>query len=252
MAAPSASRSDDERPAREKLAIPHTVSSLAAMSSQSRLGAEHDLQPPHERADPRHVQAGSGDLQVVLQPVHEPRAVAALERQFLVVDDDGLHDGLRVPRLVRLRAAGRRCRVRAPRPESGGTVAALDGAFDRGRQPVSVQSPARKKSRTGVSAPGRGGWPGASENVARFSRTTVRPADASRAGSGNAAATSLRASAMSCLVGHRDHLVGPARTPATGATPRRRKCVPCRTPIGTCGPAVRQTPCRSPDGRTRG
>ena len=49
-------------------------------------------------------------------------------------------------------------------------------------RPVSIQSPARNSPGTSSASTGRGGWPGATENVARFSRTTTaRRSVASRA-----------------------------------------------------------------------
>ena len=62
--------------------------------------------------------------------------------------------------------------------------------------PVSIQSPASSSPSTAVCVPGRRGWPGASENDARRSRTTTaRVIDASRR-AGSDSASSRRAIAV--------------------------------------------------------
>ena len=79
----------------------------------------------------------------------------------------------------------RSCRLREQRRR--GQVTADDRALDRSRQPGvdPVAGEARARA-TGVSTPGRAGWPGASENVARCSRTTVRAASTRVPRAGNA------------------------------------------------------------------
>src|SRR5262249_28236933 len=111
-----------------------------------------DFDAAHQRAHREDVQALERLLDVPDEHPDEPRAVAALWHQRLVVDDDRGH-GWRASAAARwpLRTA----------------LSIVAG------RPVSIQSPARKKPRTPVSAAGRTGCPGASEKVARGSRTTV-------------------------------------------------------------------------------
>src|SRR5207248_3118525 len=80
----------------------------------------------------------------------EPRPVPALERDFLIVHDHRIHETA---------SAATRPLTAAPSIVAG--------------KPVSTQSPARNNPEISVRHGGRGGWPGASENVARRSRTTV-------------------------------------------------------------------------------
>src|SRR4029079_10561070 len=74
-----------------------------------------------------------------------------LERQLLEVDDDRVHEPMRT-------SAARWPLHTAPSIVAG--------------RPVSTQSPASRNRRTPVRVTGRAGCPGASENVARGSRTT--------------------------------------------------------------------------------
>ena len=106
--------------------------------------------------------------------------------------------------------------------------------------PVSIQSPARNKPRTDVRVDGRGGWPGASEKVARGSRMTVARSDCGR--------PHTRQRLAEFAVRRLDQLgVRPAQTrrrrstPARGATPFRRTRPACRTPTASSGREARQT-----------
>ena len=78
-------------------------------------------------------------------------------------------------------------------------------------RPVSIQSPARYKPRTPVSAAGRGGSSGASENVARGSRTTVARSSRTVRDAGSASSSSSCASADQLFVGAVEDRRGAAR-----------------------------------------
>ena len=87
-------------------------------------------------------------------------------------------------------------------------------------RPVSIQSPARNRPRPASRVGGRAGWPGASENVARGSRMTVRAQQPARSGA-RAARRAARscASAIELVVRLRAASRRRRSTPATGATP---------------------------------
>ena len=55
------------------------------------LRAEHQLDAPHQGADGSHVEIGDRPAQIAHEAPHEPGPVLALERNLLVVDDDGCH-----------------------------------------------------------------------------------------------------------------------------------------------------------------
>ena len=113
-----------------------------------------------DHADVHHIQIGQQRSKVPQQGVDKPRPVSALERQLLVVDDDRCHRTISLaPALWPASGCAASWPLTTP-------LSIVPG------NPVSVQSPARKKPRTGVSAGGLGGASGASENVARASRTT--------------------------------------------------------------------------------
>ena len=88
-------------------------------------------------------------------------------------------------------AEGSRCRTAAARCPLTTAPSIVAGS------PVSVQSPARTSPASGVSEEGRGGSPGASENVARFSRTALARRTVAAAAAGSAALSSRVARSIS-------------------------------------------------------
>src|SRR5215468_3345642 len=109
----------------------------------------------------------------------EPRSIAPLERELLVVDDDRVHQ--------EWRAASARSAARCPLTTALSIVAG---------RPVSIQSPARNRPGTAVRVDGRGGCPGATENVALFSRTTTARRTVAARAAGSAARISVSARSM--------------------------------------------------------
>ena len=102
--------------------------------------------------------------------------------------------------------------------------------------PVSVQSPASTNPLTPVRADGRGGWPGASENVARRSRTTrLRSRRAARA-AGQRGRQLVVGQAAPAGRSTRPRRPRRRSTRTRGARPNRRTPGACRTPTGTSRP----------------
>src|SRR6476620_9929797 len=112
-----------------------------------------DLDSPHDRSHGCDVEIGERPAQIADQQLDEPGTVASLQRQLLVVDDDGIH-------FIALAALAAQWPLRTALSIVAGN-------------PVSTQSPARSNPLTAVVVAGRPGCPGASEKVARGSRTTV-------------------------------------------------------------------------------
>src|SRR5262245_36297062 len=131
---------------------------------------EHDLNTPHQRPHGGHVKIRHGAADVAQQPTEEPGAIFPLEGDFLIMDNDGVHFSkwrsgkvekwkskfevrstfhLLVyfsisPLLHLINASAAQC----PLTTAPSIVAG---------NPVSIQSPARKRPGTPVSVPGRGG-----------------------------------------------------------------------------------------------
>ena len=76
-------------------------------------------------------------------------------------------------------------------------VAADDGALDGGGQSGVDPVAGQEQPGTAVRVPGRAGWPGASENDACGSRTTVARTSTALRASGTASVSSRQASAIS-------------------------------------------------------
>ena len=230
MADASSSKSCGPRPANEKFAMPNTRRMRSRASDQPASGRSSiSIRPITERTAAI-VEAGQRDLQIADEHLHEPRAVPSLERQFLVVDDDRVHE-----------LASAASPARWPLRTALSIVAG---------SPVSIQSPARNRPRTGVVVAGRRGCPGASEKVARGSRTTVARSS-----------LAVRAPEMPRAVRRARPRSGPRwterrplrrrSTPATGAMPMRRRPAACRTPTASSGRAGRRMARRGPADRTR-
>ena len=142
----------------------------------------------------------------------EPRPVLPLERDFLVVDDDGII--IRHLSVAVVRALGKASDSTPTGPPPRERVArawplTTAPSIVAGR-PVSVQSPASKRPRTGVRVAGRGGWPGASEKVARRSRTTTLRSSRSLAGAGDRGAKLGEGERASASFDSLDHGLRPA------------------------------------------
>mgnify|MGYP007123202455 CR=1 FL=1 len=78
--------------------------------------------------------------------------------------------------------------------------------------PVSIQSPASHRPRTGVRVDGRAGWLGARENVACGSRMTVVLSTAALRTLGNAPVSSSHAVSTSCVLVQRSTSAAPLDT----------------------------------------
>ena len=95
---------------------------------------EDDLDAPHLRDHALHVQVARCRFDVPHQPRDEPGAVSPLQRNFLVMDDDRIHERA---------SAARRPLMAAPSIVAG--------------RPVSIQSPASTRPLTPVTVAGRFG-----------------------------------------------------------------------------------------------
>src|SRR5687768_10402560 len=148
---------------KSKVGKPECSTETIAHLGPLGLLSEHDLDSTHRHANRADVQIGKQRTQVAEQPMNEPGTVLSLERDFLVMRDDGKHmddsvQGLpyRPDPTISSAAFAARC------PETT-ALSIVAGS------PVAIQSPARKKPATGVCVSGRAGLPGRNENVARRS-----------------------------------------------------------------------------------
>src|SRR5262249_21816696 len=92
-------------------------------------GAELDLDAAHDRSDRLDVEIGERPLQMPRPQPDEPGTIASLQRELLVVNDDGIHD-----RGARLQPSVARSAARCPERTADSIVPG---------RPVSIQSPAR-------------------------------------------------------------------------------------------------------------
>ena len=131
--------------------------SARATSSTAALAPSSISMRPMTERTLRDVETRQRRPEIAHQQLDEPGPVASLERELLVVNDDGIHESV----MTWLDGAGARAAA----------MAAADGAFDRRRQagvdPVAGEEQSRHGGRR---APGAAAGPGASENVARGSR----------------------------------------------------------------------------------
>ena len=186
-----ASMSSGARPARAKLPAPNTFVSRSRTPAQSAPSPARPRHAPEARAPAarRDPAVASRMLRTSRDTNHGP--VPALERDFLIVDDDGLHCVVRDAELAEdsnsnFRFTKFTIMISAFSIQNsalpGRPVAAHDGALDRAREarvdPVAGEPEARESGRRSA---GRAGCPAASENVACFSRTTVARTSARRA-----------------------------------------------------------------------
>ena len=91
--------------------------------------AQYQLETPHEGAHPNDIEVGGRRAKIPNQALDKPRAIASLEGDFLIVNDDGVHThGL--PFELSERQLGR-----AMSADDG----ALDGTGQTGLDPITGQ-----------------------------------------------------------------------------------------------------------------
>src|SRR5262249_7746877 len=138
-----------------------------------RVFPELELDASHDRTHGRHVQPCEHHFQIAHEQLNEPGTVLPLQRELFVMNDNRPHElgnrviGYRVLNYTITRLSNHPTQRSPARCRDRTALSIVAGS------PVSVQSPASSNPRTPVSAGGRAGWPGASENVAFGSRTTV-------------------------------------------------------------------------------
>ena len=169
------------------------------------------------------------------------------------MDDDGLHESAEVAITARARL-NPECRLRLSiravvqlvnrRRHSAFSrrVSADDRALDRAGQPgVDPVAGEEEASRRASSLPGARGWPGASENVACFSRTTVARDQRGAARAGQRLLRPRARRARQLVAAQSPSAASRRSRRATGATRRRRTPAACRTPTASRARAARRT-----------
>ena len=224
MAAPIASRSGGVRPAREKFAMPKTRSSRSRTTGHAAAGPSTSSMRPISDRTSRTSRSAVRRAQVADEPVDEPRPVPPLERDFLVVDDDGLHRAslsARASRLQDLRAVTNCRRPATSRARRvRGAVPADDRALDRSGQagvdPVAREPEARDRR----PVPGGPAGRARARTWRCLSRTTVAWTSGRRAAAGSASRTSAIATLDEIRRWSAPRSPRRRSTRATGATPR--------------------------------
>ena len=186
--------------------------------------------------------------QVARQPGDEPRPVVPLEGDLLVVNDDAsCHLNVRSSRPVT-------SRIRSIEHRACAAAMAADAPRSRSCPEARCRSSRRRERspRPACASPGRGGWPGASENVACFSRTTVARSSVRGARARQRVGDFARRERDQLVARHRASARRRRSTPATGATrasPKTRPLV--EDPLHRRVRAGRRTARPSRRGRTR-
>src|SRR5262249_37138734 len=173
---------------------PENMPQTIAGARPRALVLELDLHTTHHGPDRSDRKTRQCRLDVADQQLDEPGPVFALQRKLLVVDDDGCH------------GCSAASAARWPLRTALSIVAG---------RPVSIQSPARTSPLTPVRTSGRGGCPGASENVARGSRTTDACRSRAERAAGTASTSSFMATSTSSGFDRPNRAVAPLDTRET-------------------------------------